>query len=117
MYMQEMSFPLTCHGYYSDPAVNGTLFLAHPEKELDGPSPFHQLLTTFNPRPHLVIMTALCQPIPESNVAINQSDIVVVTCKNPLSIEGEVQYLTELWKLKGELRKVFPNLMVCDINY
>ena len=112
-----MKFRVSCDGRHGDPANSATLFLARPEKELYGPSPFQQLLTTFNPRPHLAIMTGPCQPIPESNVAINQSDIVIVTCKNPLSIEGEVQYLTELWKLKGELRRVFPNQMVCDINY
>ena len=99
-------------GSYEGPKEHATLFLAHPETDLDSPSPFRQLLPAFNPRPHLAVLTGQCQPIAESNIIINQSDIVVATCKAPLSIEGEVQYLTELWKLKGELKKVFPNQMV-----
>lgn len=82
------------------------LFLAYPKTELTGPNPFRQLLNNFDPRPHLAVMTGVCLPLPESTL-VNPSDVVVVTCTEPLPIEGEVQYLTELWSLNGRLEKVF----------
>lgn len=84
------------------------LFLACPEIELSGPSPFKQLLIDFSPRPHLVLMSAPCLLLVPGSI-VKESDVVVVTCESPHAIEGEVQYLTELWSLKGELNKMFSS--------
>ena len=83
------------------------LFLACPQVELSGPNPFKQLLTHFSPRPHLAVLTGPCLPASVSEDNLKQSDVVVVTCGTPLPIEGEVQYLTELWSLGGELKDMF----------
>ena len=85
------------------------LFLACPEVELSGPNPFDRLIISFNPRPHLAVMTGPCLPLVlgSNNVVVKESDVVMVTCETPLAIEGEIQYLTELWSLKGELKKMF----------
>ena len=91
--------------------VSATLFLACPEIELSGPSPFKQLLINFSPRPHLVVMSGPCLPLGPGSI-VKESDIVVVTCETPQAIEGEVQYLTELWSLRGDLKKMFSSGMV-----
>ena len=107
---QEFEVPLSEYDSLHDSA---TLFLACPKTELSGPNPFRQLLTSFTPCPHLAVMTGPCRPLTGYNNAnVNLSDIVVVTCKTPLSIEGVVQHTTELWRLKGDLNEMFSDPMV-----
>ena len=85
-----------------------TLFLARPKLELSGPDPFKQIFANFAPRPHLALLTGPCHPLPGSELTSPSDSVhaVVVTARTPLPIEGEVQYFTELLKLKGEIKNV-----------
>lgn len=85
-----------------------TLFLVRPKVELSGPDPFRQIFINFTPRPHFALLTGPCDPLPGSELMSPDDHVhaVVVTSRTPLPIEGEVQYLTELLKLKGEIGKV-----------
>ena len=94
----------------SDSFHDVTLFLTYPRAELSGPDPFRQILTDFTPRPHLALLTGPCSPLPGSELSPESSGgkvhAVVVMSKTPMPIEGEVQYQTELLKLKGRLKEV-----------
>ena len=83
-----------------------TLFLARPKLELSGPDPFKQIFANFTPRPHLALLTGPCDLLPGSELTNDNVHAVVVTARTPLPIEGEVQYFTELLKLKGEIQDV-----------
>ena len=90
---------------------SATLFIACPKVNLSGPDPFKEILTNFSPSPHFALLTGSCCPLPEAELGPDppndSMNVVVVTSKTPLPIEGEVQYSTELWRLKGEFKEVY----------
>ena len=99
-----MTIPLPDYSLHDE----ATLFIAHPKVELSGPDPFKQIFTNFTPRPHFALLTGPCNPLPGSEFTSPDSsnNAVVVTSTVPQPIEGEVQYFTELMKLKGEIKSV-----------
>ena len=102
-----MTIPLPDYSLHDE----ATLFLAHPKVELSGPDPFKQIFTNFTPRSHFALLTGPCKPLPGSEFTYSDSSnnsvqAVVVTSRVPQPIEGEVQYFTELMKLKGEIENV-----------
>lgn len=114
-----MTIPLPDYSLHDE----ATLFLAHPKVELSGPDPFKQIFTNFTPRPHFVLLTGPCNPLPGSEFTSTSPDssndcvqAVVVTSRVPQPIEGEVQYLTELMKLKGEIENVHLKFQILDFG-
>lgn len=104
--MQEITVPLSAESHGGKPVDYATLFLAHPKTQLTGPTPFNELLQRFDPRPHLAVLTGPCLPLVD---CLKTSDIVVVSCQTPLPIEGEVQYWTELWRIRdNQMKQLFP---------
>ena len=111
-----MTIPLPDYSLHEE----ATLFLARPYVELSGPDPFRQIFTNFTPRPHFALLTGPCLPLPGSELispdqSNNDVHVIVVTSRTPLTVEGEVQYLTELLKLKGEIEKVHISTLLCYI--